>query len=323
MMQCSLSSYMPIRARYWVTSSRDVRRPCSIAVRISEMLASTTLNERCVAAACLSWPCRIKTSVARAKDNKSRIRFIGIYCTYSARAGSLAEDLRLHRPQRHSNGMQRTSADAAIHFLHFHRAGSMRHNRARCDRLRLVAVQDSIRIAGAAQLLFDNHVDRYLLRSRVRRRDDFLVVQNAGKSKDSTGEWRDSVALAISRNGTEVLASIAQGGLLTPHCRNLFERQVKRIRPVESRAAPQGFPAGFVGAAAVQSLFRAVVDARNPLQGEEARQAQRHLAVEFVHIGWIDEADTLLDIVIIQKRGKKTRHAPARPPPPLSHPLPQ
>ena len=33
-----------MRIRYCVTSSREVIRPCSIAVRISGMVASTTLN---------------------------------------------------------------------------------------------------------------------------------------------------------------------------------------------------------------------------------------------------------------------------------------
>ncbi len=45
--QCSLSSYMPMRARYSVTSSREVTRFCSMAARICGMVASTMegLNE--------------------------------------------------------------------------------------------------------------------------------------------------------------------------------------------------------------------------------------------------------------------------------------
>src|SRR5262249_35198613 len=39
--------YIAMRVRYCVTSSRDVTRFCSIAARISAMLASTTVNELC------------------------------------------------------------------------------------------------------------------------------------------------------------------------------------------------------------------------------------------------------------------------------------
>src|SRR4051794_36410066 len=35
-----------MRARYWRTSSLDVMRPCSIAARISGIVASTTVKER-------------------------------------------------------------------------------------------------------------------------------------------------------------------------------------------------------------------------------------------------------------------------------------
>src|SRR5437660_2808295 len=111
--------------------------------------------------------------------------------------------------------------------------------------------------------------------------------------------------MSIARNGTEILPAIAQRGLLAAHGRNILQRLIKRIGAIETRPSPQRFANGFVRSPSMQTLLRAVINARNTLQPEQTRQAERDLRIEFVFVRWIGEADAFLHIVVIQEGHEK------------------
>jgi hypothetical protein len=41
------------------------------------------------------------------------------------------------------------------------------------------------------------------------------------------------------------------------------------------------------------------------LQAEQAREPRRHLGIKLVLVVWIDKADSLLDVVVIQERNEE------------------
>src|SRR6516164_9819393 len=80
-----------MRIRYWRTSSRDVTRPCSIAARISGIVASTTVNELRGAGAAGFFVCAdtavkaAPTSAAAAHGGEAGTIFMGVIISLRVR----------------------------------------------------------------------------------------------------------------------------------------------------------------------------------------------------------------------------------------------
>ena len=98
----------------------------------------------------------------------------------------------------------------------------------------------------------------------------------------------------------------------TAHAGDRLQRLEERRAAVESRTAPQRLADGFVGAVSVEPLLRSVVHARDPLQREQAGQAERDLPIEPVRIRRILEANPLLDVVVVEKRDEEPRRVAVR-----------
>src|SRR4051812_20176713 len=73
----SVGSYVPMRARYWRTSSRDVTRPSFMAACMSAMLASMTENLGFPAGARLDWVCTTATQEITTQETTTNGRVTG------------------------------------------------------------------------------------------------------------------------------------------------------------------------------------------------------------------------------------------------------
>src|SRR5450759_5261554 len=169
-----------------------------------------------------------------------------------------------------------------------------------------IAIQYFVRVALRVNYPIHNDCQRSVLSGRIGDNHDFYVAKQARVGQYARRELRDTKGDAIAGQGAEILATIAQSGLIIPHTRDIFDGAIKRGGLVKGRRfSPQGLAHRFRRVtAAVQSLLGAVIQARNTLQAEEAYQAQRKLVIKAVWVGSRAIVETLGLVMVVQEGHK-------------------
>src|SRR5947207_2221273 len=106
---------------------------------------------------------------------------------------------------------------------------------------------------------------------------------------------------AIARDRSEVQATITKGWLLVANRRQLLDCQVEGVAGVKgARFAPERLADELIAVPTpVQSLLRAVIDARYSLQCQQQGDCQNDLAVERIGAVGCGGTEPLFHVVVV------------------------
>ena len=197
--------------------------------------------------------------------------------------------------------MQRTVAGRAVRFGDGNIVNI--YDRPWNDAALLIGVENTVLVVHFAQRNVYNNIDRLRLTGvGVGNNDDFLIIQNPGPCEHLAWRGRDSKGASVLGNRAEIEAAITKGWFGIAHARDLLDLLVERrvLRKSWSNA-PQSLPHGGIGAAAVQTLLRAIIKAGNAWQRIETGNSESHLIIESILIASLNVPDPLFHIVIIQE----------------------
>src|SRR3954462_14627387 len=136
------------------------------------------------------------------------------------------EYLNLHRLQVHLDHARRTSRDSAVDFANFEAAARL--DRPRGDGRRVVQDAESVAV-GVYEEVDEDPPPKISLRAGVRDDEHLLVVENSREGEHARSELGCAEMNAITRDRSEVQATITKGWLLVANRRQLLDCQVEGV----------------------------------------------------------------------------------------------